>query len=123
MELLGTLFGFLWGILSFILGIIWWILSFLFFPLFVLGIIAVFALRFAYQTPLLKPYVERLFSRLGEKGLHGARSLLQLLTLYPLQLLIRYIWFSIWREVVYLFWRPKWTAWERARRRSQKQNS
>jgi hypothetical protein len=108
LDILVTLLGFLAAIL-------WWFVSFLIFPLLVIAFLFAIALRTAYRSKYLRPYVEKLILKLAEKGQSWARRLVYLISVYPLRVLIRYIWFSIWKAILNLMWRPKWNAWQRAR--------
>jgi hypothetical protein len=87
-------------------------------PLLILAVLAAFALRYAYRTPLTRPYVERMFSRLQDKGFGGAKRLLYLITVEPFRVIFRFIGFSILYSWVNLWWKPKWSPWSRARERA-----
>ena len=84
-------------------------------PLLILGILAAFALRVAWRTPMTKPLVERMFQRLQEKGYGGIKRLLYLLTVEPFRVIFRFIGLSMLYAWVNLWWKPKWTPWTRAR--------
>ncbi len=117
------LIGFIFTILGWLLSIILWFLSFLLMPLLILLVLVAFALRYAYRTPMTKPYVERLFTRLQEKGFGGARRLLYLVSVEPFRVIFRFIGLSILYAWVNLWWKPKWSPWTRARENPKKPGS
>ncbi len=84
-------------------------------PLLILAVIAAFVLRYAYRTPMTRPYVERLFTRLQEKGFGGAKRLLYLISVEPFRVIFRFVGFSVLYAWVNLWWKPKWSPWTRAR--------
>ncbi len=86
-------------------------------PLLILAVIAAFALRYAYRTPMTRPYVERMFTRLQEKGFGSAKKLLYLITVEPFRVIFRFIGLSLYYSWVNLWWKPKWSPWERAKER------
>jgi hypothetical protein len=110
-------------ILGWIFSVFWWFLSFLLMPLFILAVLAAIALRYAYRTPVTKPWVERLFARLQEKGFGGAKKLLYLITVEPFRVIFRFVGLSILYAWVNLWWKPKWSPWTRARERPEKKKS
>lgn len=123
MDIFWTIIGILFTILGWILSIVLWFLSFLLMPLLILGVIAAVALRYAWRTPATRPYVERLFARLQEKGFGGAKRLLYLISVEPFRVIFRFFALSILYAWVNLWWRPKWSPWERARERPEPKKS
>ncbi|MCP4934029.1 MAG: hypothetical protein GY927_07435 [bacterium] len=119
-EIIYTLIGLIFTILGLLFSIILWFLSFLLMPLLILLVLAAFALRYAYSTPMTKPYVERLFARLQEKGFGGAKRLLYLISVEPFRVIFRFIGLSILHAWVNLWWKPKWSPWTRARENPEK---
>ncbi len=92
-------------------------------PLLILLVLAAFALRYAYRTPMTKPYVERLFTRLQEKGFGGAKRLLYLVSVEPFRVIFRFVGLSILYAWVNLWWKPKWSPWTRARENPKQRGS
>ena len=122
MEIIYTLVSILFTILGWLLSIVLWFLSFLLMPLLILAVIAAFALRYAYRTPMTKPYVERMFASLQAKGFGSAKKLLYLITVEPFRVIFRFIGLSILYSWVNLWWKPKWSPWERAKENPKIQN-
>ena len=120
MEIVTTVLSILLSILGILWSIVWWFLSFLFTPLLILAVIGVIGLRYAYRTPILKPYVERLFAGLTDKGYFWLRQLLYLISVEPFRVLMRFMWFSIVYAVVNLWWQPRWSPWQRAKERPER---
>jgi hypothetical protein len=115
LDILYTILSIVLTILGWVFAILWWFLSFLFMPLLILAVLAAFALRIAWRTPMTKPFVERMFARLQEKGYGGVKRLLYLLTVEPFRVIFRFIGFSMLYAWVNLWWKPKWSPWTRAR--------
>ncbi len=119
MEILSAIFSLLWAILGVLWSIIWWFLSFLLMPFLMLLLIAAIALRYAYRSPYFKPFIDRQFTRLGNKGLDWLRNLLYMISVQPVRVLLRFMWFSTLYAFINLLWRPRWSPWQRAKERPQ----
>lgn len=117
MDILWTLLSVILTIVGWLLSIVLWFLSFLLMPFLILAVIAAVALRYAWRTPALKPYVEGLFNKLGDWGFKKSKELLYLFTVEPFRVIFRFLWFSLLYALVNLMWKPKWTPWTRARQR------
>ena len=122
MEIITTLLSIVLTILGWVLGIVFWFLSFLLMPLLIIAVIAAVALRYAWRTPITKPYVESMIKRLGDNGHKRARRMLYMITVEPFRVTFRFIGFSILHAWVNLWWKPKWSPWTRARQRPLKNN-
>jgi hypothetical protein len=120
MSILWTILSIILTVLGWILSIVLWFLSFLFMPLLILAVMAGFALRYAWRTPALKPYVEAVFQKLGDWGFKKSKEMLLLFTVEPFRVISRFIWFSLTYSLVNLLWKPKWTPWTRARQRPKR---
>ncbi len=123
MDILYTLFSIVFTLLGWLLSIVLWFLSFLLMPLLILAVIAAFALRYAYRTPMTRPFVERMFASLQAKGFEGAKRLLYLISVEPFRVIFRFIGLSLLYAFVNLWWKPKWSPWTRARENPKKQGS
>ena len=115
MDILWTIISILLVPVGWIFSLILWFLSFLLMPLLIAGVIAAIALRYAWRWPPTRPLVEKMITSLGRSGHKRAKKLLYLITVEPFRVIFRFIGFAMLYSWVNLWWRPKWSPWERAR--------
>jgi len=118
---MGTIGSLLASLFSLLFGLLWWILSTLLWALvwvlLPLAIVAFIALRIAEKAlgpAVVRGWIKTQALRFGLGTWQRARRLLFALGVMPLRVLAWFAIYTVRHAIISLFWRPKWSPWQRA---------
>lgn len=121
MDVLSAILGWLVAAASLLLSILWWIVSYLLWGVLwlvlPLAIAAFVGFRLAEKTfgrEVVRAWVKARAMRYGAGTWERVRPWLFAFTAAPFRVLLWFLAYALWHAIVSLFWKPRWTPWQRA---------
>lgn len=121
MEIVTTVLGWLFAVLSFVLGILWWIVSYLLWgvlwlllPLAIVVFVALRAAEKMFGQEMVRAWVKARAMKFGVGTWERVRPWLFALGVAPFRVLLWFPVFAVWHALISLLWKPRWTPWQRA---------
>jgi hypothetical protein len=121
MDFVTALLGWIVAALGLVLGVLWWIVSYLLWGfvwlLLPLAIVAVLALRIAEKIlgpDVVRAWVKARAMKFGTGTWDRVRPWLFALGVAPFRVLLWFPVYALWHAAVSLFWKPRWSPWQRA---------
>src|SRR5262245_46821111 len=115
----------LWWLLTYILwlawSVIWWLIVQLFWlalwvllPVIVVAFVALRLAEHLLGQEVVRAWVKKHSLKYGADAWHRARRALFALGVVPLRVLGWFVLYSLWHTLISLWWRPRWSPWQRA---------
>lgn len=114
LDLLAWVFWTLWSIVSWVLWQLVWIFVWFLLPFALAAFIALRIAEKALGPDVVRAWVKAKTMRFGAGAWDRTRRLLFALGVLPLRVLGWLMVYALWHSIVSLFWRPRWSPWQRA---------
>ncbi len=114
LDLLIGLLSIIWSVVSWLLWQLVWMVVWFLLPFAVVAFIALRIAEKALGPEVVRAWVKRQSMKLGTGVWARTRRVLFAVGVLPVRVLWLLAVYTVWHSIVNLFWRPRWTPWQRA---------
>ena len=108
------LFWIIESIVSWVIFTLVWLAFWILLPMGVLAFVAIRVADYLLGRAVVWLWLQRQLLKFGGRTWRYARRTLFALSALPFRVLIYLMFYGLWHSILVLFWRPRWSPWERA---------